>query len=117
RGATASSEAADLVITVDRLDRLPEAIRIARRSRSIALQSVVAGMGMSIAAMLFATTGALPPVAGALVQAAIDVIVIVNALRALRGGLETMPKIPGWTELSTRLRAEHRELEPSLAGI
>ena len=41
RGATASSEAADIVITVDRLDRLPEAIRIARRSRTIAVQSVV----------------------------------------------------------------------------
>ena len=45
RGATASSEAADLVITVDRLDRLPEAILIARRARSIALQSVIAGHG------------------------------------------------------------------------
>jgi heavy metal translocating P-type ATPase len=117
RGATASSEAADVVITVDRLDRLPEAIRIAHRSRRIALQSVLAGMGMSIAAMLVATTGALPPVAGALVQEAIDVIVILNALRALRGGVERTPRIAGWTELSTRLRAEHRELAPSLAGI
>ena len=61
RGATASSEAADLVITVDRLDRLPEAIRIARRSRSIALQSVIVGMGLSLVAMLIATTGVLPP--------------------------------------------------------
>ena len=65
RGATASSEAADYVITVDRLDRLPEGIRIARRARSIALQSVIAGMVMSLAAMLVATTGALPPVLGA----------------------------------------------------
>ena len=73
RGATASSEAADIVITVDRLDRLPEAIRIAKRSRSIAIQSVVAGMGMSLAAMLVATTGVLPPVAGALLQEGIDV--------------------------------------------
>ncbi len=59
RGATASSEAADIVITVDRLDRLPEAIRIARRSRTIAVQSVAVGMGLSIAAMLAAMTGAL----------------------------------------------------------
>ena len=117
RGATASSEAADIVITVDRLDRLPEAIRIAQRSRTIALQSVVMGMGMSLVAMLVATTGALPPVAGALVQEAIDVIVILNALRALGGGLEKTPRIPGWTELSTRLRAEHRELAPSIARI
>jgi heavy metal translocating P-type ATPase len=117
RGATASSEAADLVITVDRLDRLPEAIRIAHRSRSIAVQSVLAGMGMSLAAMLFATTGALPPVLGALLQEAIDVVVIVNALRALTGGLEKVPKVPGWTELSAGLRTEHRDLSPSIARI
>ena len=117
RGATASSEAADLVITVDRLDRLPEAIRIARRSRSIAVQSVVAGMAMSIVAMLIATTGALPPVVGALIQEAIDVIVILNALRALGGGLEKVPFVPGWAEMGARLRAEHRELAPSLAEI
>ncbi len=117
RGATASSEAADIVITVDRLDRLPEGIRIARRARSIALQSVVVGMGMSLVAMLVATTGALPPVAGAMIQEAIDVVVILNALRALTGGLERVPKVPGWTDLSARLRAEHRELAPSLARI
>ncbi len=117
RGATASSEAADLVITVDRLDRLPEAIRIARRSRTIALQSVIAGMGMSIVAMLVASTGVLPPVFGAMIQEAIDVIVILNALRALGGGLERQVVVPGWTELSARLREEHRELAPSLARI
>ena len=117
RGATASSEAADLVITVDRLDRLPEAIRIARRSRSIALQSVIAGMAMSIVAMLIATTGVLPPVYGALVQEAIDVIVILNALRALGGGLERQVKVPGWTDLSAHLREEHRDLAPALARI
>jgi heavy metal translocating P-type ATPase len=117
RGATASSEAADIVITVDRLDRLPEAIRIARRSRMIAIQSVAMGMGMSLVAMLVATTGALPPVAGALLQEAIDVIVIVNALRALTGGLEKLPQVPGWIELSAHLQAEHRELARPIARI
>ncbi len=117
RGATASSEAADIVITVDRLDRLPEAIRIARRSRTIAVQSVAMGMGMSLVAMLVATTGALPPVAGALLQEAIDVIVIVNALRALTGGLEKLPQVPGWIELSAHLQAEHRELARPIARI
>jgi heavy metal translocating P-type ATPase len=117
RGATASSEAADVVITVDRLDRLPEALRISRRARSIALQSVLVGMGLSIAAMLVATTGVLPPVYGALLQEAIDVIVILNALRALTGGMEKTPKIPGWSELGGRLRHEHRDLGPSIAGI
>src|SRR6185312_12498742 len=85
RGATASAEAADVVLTVDRLDRLGEALVIARRSRAIAVQSVVAGMALSLAAMLFAGAGHLSPVAGALLQEGIDVAVIANALRALRG--------------------------------
>ena len=117
RGATASSEAADVVITVDRLDRLPEGIRIAQRARHIAVQSVVIGMGLSIVAMLVAAAGFLPPVAGALVQEAIDVIVILNALRALTGGVERAPKIPGWGDLSARLQAEHRDLAPAIAGL
>jgi heavy metal translocating P-type ATPase len=85
RGAAASSEAADVVLLVDRLDRILPAIAIARRSRAIALQSVVAGIGLSIAAMLAAAAGYLQPVEGALLQEAIDVAVIFNALRALRG--------------------------------
>jgi P-type E1-E2 ATPase len=51
RGATASSQAADAVLTVDRIDRLGEIVRVARRTRRIALQSVLAGMSMSLAAM------------------------------------------------------------------
>jgi hypothetical protein len=117
RGATASSEAADVVITVDRLDRLPEGIRIARRARRIALESVVIGMGLSLAAMLVAAAGYLPPVAGALVQEVIDVIVILNALRALTGGVERSPRIPGWGDLSARLQSEHRDLAPAIAGL
>jgi hypothetical protein len=83
RGATASSEAADVVLTIDRLDRLGEATVVARRSRRIALQSVVVGMSMSAAAMIVAAFGFLPAVWGALLQEAIDVIVILNALRVL----------------------------------
>ena len=86
RGATASSEAADVVLMLDRLDRLAEALAIARRARGIALQSVLVGMGLSMAAMLVAAAGYLPPLAGALFQEAIDVAVILNALRALTGG-------------------------------
>jgi len=86
RGATASSEAADAVIVVDRLDRIVEAVLIARRARNIALQSVLAGMALSGFGMILATFGVLPPVAGALFQEAIDVAVIINALRALGGG-------------------------------
>ncbi|MEJ2433336.1 MAG: heavy metal translocating P-type ATPase, partial [Pseudolabrys sp.] len=85
KGAAASAEAADVVLLVDQLDRVLPALLIARRSRLIALQSVIAGMGLSIAAMIAASFGLLPPVQGALLQEVIDVLVIFNALRALRG--------------------------------
>jgi P-type E1-E2 ATPase len=85
KGAAASAEAADVVLLVDQLDRVLPAIQIARRSRRIALESVIAGIGLSIAAMIAAALGYLPPVQGALLQEVIDVAVIFNALRALRG--------------------------------
>jgi heavy metal translocating P-type ATPase len=85
RGTAASAEAADVVLLVDQLDRVLPAIRIARRSRRIALESVVAGLGLSIVAMVAAAFGLIVPVEGALLQEAIDVAVIFNALRALRG--------------------------------
>jgi len=83
RGASASSEAADVVILADRLDRVGEAILIAQRARRIAVESIVAGMGLSLAAMAAATLGWLAPVPAAIVQEVIDVAVILNALRAL----------------------------------
>jgi heavy metal translocating P-type ATPase len=83
RGASASSEAADVVILADRLDRVGEAIVIAQRARRIAIESIVAGMGLSILAMLAAVFGWLMPVPAAIVQEVIDVTVILNALRAL----------------------------------
>jgi len=84
-GATASAEAADAVIVVDRLDRLVEAMRLSARALRIARQSVLVGMGLSLAAMVVAAAGHLPPLAGAILQEGIDVAVILNALRALRG--------------------------------
>jgi P-type E1-E2 ATPase len=83
-GATVSSETADAVITVDRIGRVADAILVGRRSFGIARQSVMAGMGLSIVAMIFAAFGYISPVAGALLQEVIDVAVILNALRALR---------------------------------
>ncbi len=85
RGAAASAQAADVVLLVDRVDRIVPAIRIARHSRRIALQSVFAGIALSGAAMIAAAFGHLPPVQGAILQEVIDVAVIVNALRALGG--------------------------------
>jgi heavy metal translocating P-type ATPase len=84
RGAAASAEAADVVLLVDRIDRILPGIRIARRARRIALESVVVGLGLSFAGMIAAAFGQITPVQGALIQEAIDVAVILNALRALR---------------------------------
>jgi heavy metal translocating P-type ATPase len=84
RGATASSEAADVVLIVDRLDRLAAGVVIATRARAIARQSVVLGMGLSFVGMAFAAAGLLTPVGGAIAQEVIDVLAVANALRALR---------------------------------
>ena len=85
RGTAASAEAADVVLLVDHLDRIVPAIQIARRSRRIALESVFAGIGLSLLGMIAAALGHITPVQGALLQEAIDVAVILNALRALGG--------------------------------
>jgi P-type E1-E2 ATPase len=84
RGTAVSAQTAGVVVLVDALNPLVQAIRTARRSRRIALQSVWAGIGLSVAAMIAAAFGYLTPVEGALLQEAIDVAVIFNALRALR---------------------------------
>jgi len=83
RGSAAAAEAADVVLLVDRVDRVPDAVAIAQETRAIAQQSVLIGMGLSIVGMIAAAGGYLPPLAGALVQEAIDVAVVLNALRAL----------------------------------
>lgn len=84
RGAAAAAEAADVVLLVDSIDQLGAGIEIAQRSRRIALESVAAGIGLSVLGMLAAAFGHLTPVQGAFFQEAIDVAVILNALRALR---------------------------------
>jgi P-type E1-E2 ATPase len=84
RGAVAASQAADVVVLVDRIERVAEALAIAHRTRRIALQSVLIGMGLSLVGMVSAALGYLDPVAGAFLQEAIDLAVVLNALRALR---------------------------------
>ncbi len=84
-GSTISAETADCVITVDRVDRVGAAIRLGRRTLHIARESVLWGIGLSTTAMVVAAFGYLSPVAGALLQEGIDVAVILNALRVLRG--------------------------------
>ena len=84
RGSPASAEAADAVLLVDKIERIAEAVEIAKKTRAIALQSVYMGLGMSLAAMVAAAFGHLTVIQGALFQEVIDVAVILNALRALR---------------------------------
>ncbi|MGZ4147791.1 MAG: heavy metal translocating P-type ATPase, partial [Actinomycetota bacterium] len=117
RGATASSEAADVVLVVDRLDRLAEAMRISHRSRAIALQSIAIGMGLSFVGMAFGAVGLLPPVWGAMVQEAIDVAVILNALRALTGDRRQRRRATIGSDVGERFREEHREFMPWLARL
>jgi len=108
RGATASSEAADVVLTVDRVDALADAILIARRSRAIALQAVLVGMGLSLIAMGAAALGLLPPAAGAVLQELIDVLAIGIALRAvLPGRIHTIAMPAADVALATELRTQH----------
>jgi heavy metal translocating P-type ATPase len=83
-GAGIAAEAADVVLLVDAIGRVRDAVRIARRSIRIARESIWAGLALSGIAMIVAGFGGLQPVAGAALQEAIDVAVIINALRAAR---------------------------------
>jgi len=84
RGATAASESADAVILSDSLEPLGDVVAIARHTRRIALQSIGVGVSLSVILMLIATTGVLPAIAGALLQELVDLITILNGLRAAR---------------------------------
>jgi soluble P-type ATPase len=118
RGATASSEAADVVLTVDRIDALADAILIAQRSRRIARQAVGTGMGLSLLAMIAAAAGLLPPAAGAVLQEGIDVLAIGLALRAvLPGRTHTVTMTPADAALGHELRAQHEASLPVVEEI
>lgn len=84
RGSTAASESADVVILLDDISRVATAVGVARRTVSIAIQSIWLGIAISVALMLVASTGALPAVIGAGLQELVDLVTILNALRALQ---------------------------------
>lgn len=118
RGSSASSEAADVILTTDRVDHLADASVIAVRARHIAVQSALAGMTMSLAAMVAAAFGLLPPAAGALLQEGIDVTVILNALRALR--LDRSARVcvePATQQLLHRFAGEHDDLRDVVEAV
>ena len=84
RGATAASEAADIVILPDDVARVADALTIGRRTVDIALQAIWIGIGLSLVLMVMAAFGLVPAIVGAWLQEAIDVIAILWALRASR---------------------------------
>ena len=84
RGASAASEAADVVIVEDSIDRLTHAIRIAKKSRAKAIQAAGIGMGLALIGMTLGAFGVITPSQGAIAQECIDVIAIAWALTALR---------------------------------
>ncbi len=82
QGSDIATEAAGAVILDSSLERVDELLHIGQRMRSIALQSAVGGMALSVVGMVAAALGFLPPVAGAVAQELIDIVAVVNALRA-----------------------------------
>ncbi|HLJ30167.1 MAG TPA: heavy metal translocating P-type ATPase [Candidatus Angelobacter sp.] len=83
-----TAEAADAVIMDSSLRKVDELMHIARRTRSIALQTAIGGMMLSGIGMLFAVFGWLPPLTGAIAQEVIDLAAVVNALRVALGKIQ-----------------------------
>ena len=82
RGSTAASESADMIIMLDDISRVASAHKIAKRTFSIAKQSILAGIALSVVLMVIFATGKFKPLYGAILQEVVDVVVIFNALRA-----------------------------------
>jgi P-type E1-E2 ATPase len=82
QNSNVTAEAAGVVIMDNQLEKVDEFMHISRRMRTIALQSAIGGMGLSLIGMAFAATGHLSPVAGAVAQEIIDILAVLNALRA-----------------------------------
>ncbi|MCA0456063.1 MAG: cadmium-translocating P-type ATPase [Chloroflexi bacterium] len=81
-GTGISAEAADIVLMVDDVSRVADAVETGQRMVRVAKQSIYVGLGLSLGLMVLAALGVIPPAVGALLQEAIDVAVIVNGLRA-----------------------------------
>ena len=116
RGATATAQVADAVLTDEGIDRLADVVETARRAHGIAVQSAGLGIGLSVVAMVAAAFGFLAPAAGALVQELIDVLAVGNALRALRGNARADVPVTA-RRLITRFRAEHADLADARAVV
>ncbi len=117
RGSGIAAESADVVLTVDRVEPVGEAVWLARRTRRIAIESILVGMGLSLGAMLAAALGLLPAVWGALGQEAIDVLAMGNALRALRQRPPVLRLDPRARAAALRFAQEHTQIRDVLAAV
>lgn len=118
RGATASAEAADVVLTSDRVDGLADAILISRRSRRIARRAAGTGMALSAAAMALAAVGLLTPTLGAILQEGIDVAAIAIALTVLLPGrIHTVVLSDADLATARRLYEQHTALSPLIEQV
>ncbi|HTN59328.1 MAG TPA: heavy metal translocating P-type ATPase [Protaetiibacter sp.] len=91
KGATAASESADVVVLVDDISRVADAITIGRRTVQVALQSIWIGIGVSVALMIVASFGVIPATVGALLQELVDLVTILAALRAVGSRRDDAP--------------------------
>ncbi|MEY4997504.1 MAG: hypothetical protein RLY59_908, partial [Actinomycetota bacterium] len=106
RGSTAASESADVVIMKDDLHRVARSIEIGQQTIRIATQSIWIGISLSLVLMVLATFGFIPAVVGAGFQEIIDVVTILNALRAL-----------GTSRLLARLHLSQPSLQPQKSPV
>lgn len=114
RGGTVATETADVVILVDRIDRIADGIEIAQRSRRIARESAGIGVALSVAAMVAAAFGFLPPIWGAVTQEVIDVAVILNAVRAATDPRRREALGDDDADVMRHFGGEHDRLRPQL---
>lgn len=108
KGATAAGDAADVVILVDSLAKLVDAVAIGRHTLRVALTAIWIGIGLSIGLMIVAMTGLIPAVVGALVQELVDLATILYALRALSGPSTVLPAAPARPSTRTEAVAPQR---------
>jgi P-type E1-E2 ATPase len=106
RGSTAASESADVVIMKDDLHRVARSIEIGQQTIRIATQSIWIGISLSLVLMVLATFGFIPAVVGAGFQEIIDVVTILNALRAL-----------GTSRLLARFHLSQPSLQPQKSPV
>ncbi len=106
RGSTAASETADVVIIRDDISRAAVAVSVGQRTLRVAKESIWAGIALSLVLMVIAAFGVIPAIVGALFQELVDVVAILNSLRAMRSGRNEIKDFGSLRDDSAEARAE-----------